>query len=217
MDQTERYARGAARLAAMAAAICLMGVAPPARADDGSGDEASEEAAPLLSPYITPTLGVFAGVAWQNQLLGDAAPRRQGFYSLWLGLNAFPFPDEHAEFFTLGVEIEPHRSKYYDSTTVYVMPTMRAGYAALGCASDGDDVEWVDSFLPCVSLYGLMGFRPPSPFRSFGTRVGLGISSPFIMLAATQGNILLPSTLEVVGELGLDGSVTTFLRMGFTL
>ena len=117
---------------------------------------------------------------------------------------------------SLGLEIEHHSFERGGSATYY-MPTMRLGTAWQTTCYDSksNEINFVTSMLPCVTLYGIAGVRPTLPGQAPYLRMGVGVNFLSLTLVGALFGVLLPGTLEAIIEKDMQGSSIQMFRLGY--
>lgn len=130
---------------------------------------------------------------------------------LWLGASLQPAPDTLSPFVALGAEVNV--LFYSGLAVVEYVPSVRIG---LNVLADSDD--YVGKMFPVFETYALLGWRAPLGLEG-ATRVGIGISSPWLL--AAQADVigadlgLLPTMIELYTDFYERGGHRIVLRAGY--
>lgn len=99
-------------------------------------------------------------------------------------------------------------------TTVDWIPGMRIGLAML----KRDAHPFVRALLPWLSVHGIVGVRMPSDQRPVAMRLGIGVSSPLLVIVsakAMEAGIPLPNMVELFVDLDPNHHTTAwYIKLG---
>src|SRR5207248_2638207 len=131
---------------------------------------------------------------------------------LWLGIAMQTMPGHSVPFTAFGLEMN-FRSTFGGAHYTEYTPEIRAGLAVLRTPTG----DYVNRMFPNVEVYGIGGWRLPNRFEAGGARLGLGISSPLLLLLVgeTGCDVPLPTMLEGTVDYGITPAPQYAFRMGW--
>lgn len=113
----------------------------------------------------------------------------------------------------LGMDLDLHMQEE-ERTTVDWVPSMRLGLALL----KQDAHPFVRALLPWLSVHGIVGVRMPSDQRPVAMRLGIGVSSPLLVILsakAMEAGLPLPNTVELLVDLDPNRHTTAwYVKLG---
>lgn len=152
---------------------------------------------PFAKPAVSPTfaLALAARSVKSRPELGTPS------LDVWAGARFHPFVTTAAPFMAMGAEVNfrqiprvegaplPQESSSYTE----VVPEMRWGFAFLRRPHD----DYVNTVFPNVELYGITGWRIANRVDGHALRVGMGISSPALMILSAACEAPIPAMFEI--------------------
>jgi hypothetical protein len=160
---------------------------------------------------IAPTLGAGYSLHFDQRQPNNAV-RTGHSIPIWLGAMFYPSVQERSLFGSLSVGLDHHLSLPRSSEDYWL--NMHVGLAIF----ESTPHDFMSVLTPWLKAYGIVGLRHVSDerFEETRVRVGLGASSPQLMLVAAYlcfSGIPLPNIIEYVVEIEPSSGQTHHLLM----